>query len=265
MEDGLNIVFHEDVFTAPKDIFQRLEKEITYLPEDQCRILIKNKSVSIPRNIVAFGDSGLTYTFSGLTLSSQPWTPLLLEIKNEIENLLGFSFNFLLINRYENGNDCIGQHKDDESDLDENYPICSLSFGETRTMIFKRPGFPNKNIVLKSNSLLLMNPPTNQLWTHGIPREKNCKGIRINLTFRVMKVNHNGNRKRKQEKDLEESSKKTKKVVSSFYDYFLFKKCIFFIFTHYSNLFFFLMFTIFFSFFRMKPIERKRILWIENI
>lgn len=187
MDYGLNISTYENVFSSPEEIFQKLEREIVYLPDEEARIHIKNKSYRVPRQIAAFGDSDLKYTFSGLTLRSEPWSPLLLEIKNTVEVLTGLEFNFVLVNRYANGDSCIGQHKDDESDLEENSPICSLSFGETRTMVFKRPNHPDQKVELKSNSLLTMHPPTNELWTHGIPRQKKRSGVRVNLTFRRMK------------------------------------------------------------------------------
>ena len=96
-----------------------MENEITYLPEEESQIRINGYSYPISRKIVAFGDSGLSYTFSGLTVNSQSWCPLLLDIKKTVEDLTGFDFNFVLINRYGDGNACIGQHKDDESDLEK--------------------------------------------------------------------------------------------------------------------------------------------------
>jgi len=48
---------------------------------------------------VAYGDDGLTYTFSGVTIPARPWTPLLREIKTRIESVTGKMFNFVLINR----------------------------------------------------------------------------------------------------------------------------------------------------------------------
>lgn len=261
MEDGLNLVIQENVFASPEEIFERLEKEIVYLPEDQCHIKIKGKSYPISRKIVAYGDPDLSYTFSGLTLTSQPWSPLLLEIKQLVENMLGVHLNFVLINRYENGNACIGQHKDDESDLDENSAICSLSFGETRTMVFKRSGYPDKRFQLKTNSLLVMNPPTNQFWTHGIPKQKKQSGVRINLTFRTMKTR---NDKRKHVEN-EGSLKKMKKVlmVSDYYFCTLLYLYIFFllfvlIYTWFIHIFAFFVF-------RIDPCKKKwngMILWI---
>ena len=44
---------------------------------------------------------------------------------------------FVYFQRYKDGNDCIGEHRDDEKDLVEDSPIASLSLGQTRDFIFK--------------------------------------------------------------------------------------------------------------------------------
>ncbi|XP_035229428.1 DNA oxidative demethylase ALKBH2-like [Stegodyphus dumicola] len=119
-----------------------------------------------------------------MSISCQPWTPLLFEIKASVEHLSGANFNFVLINRYKDGNSCIGQHKDNEPSLDSNHPVCSLSLGETRTIVFKRQHFQDYRLELENNSLLILSSPTNELWTHGIPRQKERKGVRVSLTFR---------------------------------------------------------------------------------
>lgn len=204
MEDGLNVVLREDVFAFPEDIFQRLENEIDYLPVEQCKIRVKDKEYPIPRQIVAFGDQDLSCTFSGLTLSSQPWSPFLLEIKNCVENLTGADYNFVIVNRYGDGNACMGQHKDNEPDLEGSVGL--LSFGETRSLIFKRQQCKDKIVELIPNSLIMINSPTNKLWTHGIPRQKKRAGACINLAFRKI----NPSMKRKPVEEIQGNSKKTK-------------------------------------------------------
>lgn len=93
----------------------------------------------------------------------------------------------------------MGEHKDDEKDLVEGAPIASLSLGFTRQFVFrhqstkhkiktKPPDTENIKLDLKSGYLLMMNPPTNKTWYHSLPVRKTVPGVRINLTFRVMKV-----------------------------------------------------------------------------
>lgn len=105
-------------------------------------------------------------------------------------------FNFVLINRYKDGNDYMGEHRDDEKDLDLNAPIASVSFGETRDFVLKhkdnrggrrfRSDLSHVTIALQHGSLLVMHPPTNKCWYHSLPKRKLAKNPRVNLTFRVM-------------------------------------------------------------------------------
>lgn len=39
--------------------------------------------------------------------------------------------------RYRNGSDHIGEHRDNEPDMDENVPIASLSLGQQREFVLK--------------------------------------------------------------------------------------------------------------------------------
>jgi len=87
----------------------------------------------------------------------------------------------------------MGEHKDDEKELDPKSSIASLSLGASRDFVFrhqenKRGGKKHANvkIVLENGSLLLMNSPTNRFWYHSLPKRKTCKSVRINLTFRKM-------------------------------------------------------------------------------
>jgi len=139
--------------------------------------------------------------FSGVTLPAKPWTKLLVAIRNLLASVISHRFNFVLINRYKDGEDHIGEHRDDEKDLVANAPIASLSFGQHRDFIFRHAQARNKatrghlqpelsplSIVLEHGSLLIFNPPTNQHWFHSLPVRKRASNPRINLTFRHMKL-----------------------------------------------------------------------------
>ena len=188
VDSSLHIEFYENVFETPANLFQRLEEEVVYMPAENCKVIVRGKEYAVSRQIAAYGDDNMSYRFSGLTVNCQPWTPLFLEIKNHVENITGARYNFVLVNRYKDGTSYIGQHKDNEPDLEQEQPIASVSFGQNRTMIFKRPKHADQQVELKDNSLLVMRPPTNLLWTHGISAEKQKTGVRLNLTFRRMKT-----------------------------------------------------------------------------
>jgi len=168
--------------------FVKLEDELEYLAGRLARVKVFDKYHNIPRKHAAYGDDGVKYTYSGVTVSAKPWTDTLLLIKSEVERLTASSYNFVLVNRYADGNDRMGFHKDDEKELDLSVPIASLSLGAPRDFVFKyqdpKAGIRNETIVLETGTLLLMEKETNNYWYHGIPKRKKCTEPRLNLTFR---------------------------------------------------------------------------------
>lgn len=146
--------------------------------------LIRGRPCTPNRKMIAFGDSGVCYSFSGATFEAHPWTPLIRELKESVENASGTTYNYVLVNFYPDGHSRIAAHKDDENSLDPETPIPCISLGATRKVIFRRRGYSKKTFILTSGSLYVMNPPTNSYWTHEIPAEVTVKSPRISLTFR---------------------------------------------------------------------------------
>ncbi|GBN01349.1 DNA oxidative demethylase ALKBH2 [Araneus ventricosus] len=195
-EHNLNIVYQRYISKNEADeIFDELE--IEYFPPEMAKMVIYNKKYSVARKVSAYSDKNLTYTFFGNTLPTKPLIPILTKISNEANKFLKeSSFNYVLINRYKDGYDKIGSHKDNDNDMDPDSSIVTFLFGAERTIIFKRPNFDSVKIPLKNGSVLVMYLPTNEFWFHEIPREKNIEDVRISLTFRknlLKKVNVNKN------------------------------------------------------------------------
>ncbi|CAL1262873.1 unnamed protein product [Larinioides sclopetarius] len=185
-ENNLNVVYQQYFSKKEADqIFEEFLREIEYFPSEMTTVVVFNKRYPVPRKVPAYGDKNLTYTFSGNTLSTKPLIPILVKILKEANQFLkDGSFNYILINRYKDGQDKIGSHRDNETDMDPNSSIVSFSFGAERTMSFKRPNFKSDKIPLKYGSILAMNPPRNEFCYYEIPREKRIKDVRISLTFR---------------------------------------------------------------------------------
>lgn len=106
-------------------------------------------------------------------------------------------FNYCLLNHYRNGEEYMGYHADDEATLHPHYPIASVSLGFTRNFDIRsrKKGDAKRSrlyrILLGDGDLLLMFPPMQQYYEHGIPVEKRVAGDRINLTFRRVENNIN--------------------------------------------------------------------------
>lgn len=125
------------------------------------------------------------YTYSGLTLTPTPFSPLVLAIRHAVELASGRRFNSVLLNYYRDGRDSMGMHSDDEAELGPEPAIASVSYGATRTFILKhKRSRQTLKLDLASGSMLLMAGRTQANWTHGINKSVRPLGPRVNLTFR---------------------------------------------------------------------------------
>nr|XP_006640400.1 PREDICTED: DNA oxidative demethylase ALKBH2 [Lepisosteus oculatus]XP_015221734.1 PREDICTED: DNA oxidative demethylase ALKBH2 [Lepisosteus oculatus]XP_015221735.1 PREDICTED: DNA oxidative demethylase ALKBH2 [Lepisosteus oculatus]XP_015221736.1 PREDICTED: DNA oxidative demethylase ALKBH2 [Lepisosteus oculatus] len=175
-------------------LFKKLEEEIEYFSGEKAKVQVFGKFYNIPRKQATYGDPGLMYSFSGVHHLARPWTPVLEYIRDCVTKATGHTFNFVLVNRYRDGGDHMGEHRDDERELDPACPIASVSFGAARDLVFKHqdargrrapaPRIAPVRLELQHGSLLLMNPPTNARWYHSLPVRKRVPLPRVNLTFR---------------------------------------------------------------------------------
>jgi alkylated DNA repair dioxygenase AlkB len=155
-------------------------------PWRQEQVKIWGKSHPQPRLVAWYGDEGKSYTYSGISLSPLPWTPLLMDVRRSVEAVTAARFNSVLLNYYRDHRDSMGFHSDDERELGPTPLIASVSVGEPRTFVFKAKDGSERDykVVLDSGSLLVMRGGTQANWKHGIPKESRPCGPRVNLTFR---------------------------------------------------------------------------------
>jgi alkylated DNA repair dioxygenase AlkB len=85
--------------------------------ESKVRQPFSRDKIAIPRRQTAYGDVGTFYKFTGCVVPARPWIPLLSTLRELLSERTGFAPNFVLINYYRDGHDCIGWHADDEGDL----------------------------------------------------------------------------------------------------------------------------------------------------
>jgi len=205
-KDNLYLLYRDNFIAKDKaDIyFNIFEKKLEYNPQEESFVIVAGKKHNIKRQQVAYGDTGTFYEFSGNVVHAKSWDSddivckLLKSIKKKVEVMSGEKFNFVLINRYNDGNDTIGYHSDDEKDLVEYASIAGVSFGQERDILFKEKNFVPKikspvSLQLDHGSLILMKYPTNGYWKHSIPKRAGAKKPRISLTFRKMNIIPNMN------------------------------------------------------------------------
>jgi alkylated DNA repair dioxygenase AlkB len=189
MPDADVSILHEIEMPLPYDkILQRLmdTAEIKWRQE---AVRVYGKEYQQPRLVALYGDSGMKYDYSGISLHPLPWTDLLREIKRRIEDCTDATFNAVFLNFYRDHNDSMGFHSDDEKELGKNPVIASLTFGATRTFLLKhkfKKELPLVKVPLEAGTVLLMKGATQHNWKHGINKQTTPCGPRVNLTFRTI-------------------------------------------------------------------------------
>ena len=190
------------------ELFQITNGEYIYIPNffgnGECDLFFKTllekinwkqesmnmygKTLDFPRLTAWYGDNDKPYSFSGITLKPETWTPTLLEIKQQIETKAQVLFNSVLLNLYRNGNDSISWHTDAERELGINPIIASVNFGATRKFQLRHNTTKEKiDLNLSHGSLLIMQGELQHYWQHQVPKTKQAVKERINLTFRTIK------------------------------------------------------------------------------
>lgn len=154
----------------------------------QERIRLYGKSIPLPRLTAWHADAGLTYTYSGITVTPDPWSPTLLAVRSAVEAACGATFNSVLLNLYRDGRDSVSWHADDEPAFGPNPVIASVSFGAERRFHLKHKTDPHlrHRMTLAHGSLLRMAGATQHHWLHQVPKDRTTQP-RLNLTFRLVR------------------------------------------------------------------------------
>lgn len=179
-----DIDYIEEFYSAIEaaEVFTALLQSLAWRQDD---IVLFGKKVNIPRLQAWYGDNQLSYRYSNMTLTAQPWTTQLLALKARVSDYCQLDFNAVLANLYRSEKDSVSWHSDDEPEFGAMPNIASLSFGAAREFQLKHKvtGI-KKNMMLHSGSLLVMRGKTQDYWQHCLPKRHRAIAPRINLTFR---------------------------------------------------------------------------------
>jgi len=183
-----DVVLFTEFFSKPdsEKLFAELLNETKWR---QDKMKLYGKEIDLPRQTAWYGDNDKDYTFSGITMNSEPWTPALLDIKAKVESVAGVTFNSVLLNHYRSGSDSISWHTDAERELGKNPVIASVTFGDARRFMLRhmKDNSLKTEVELGHGSLLIMAGETQHFWQHQVPKTKASVESRINLTFRQIK------------------------------------------------------------------------------
>ena len=149
------------------------------VPWEQHSFKFYGKEVPFPRLTKWYGVCD--YKYSGIVNKQEEMLTALKSLVTVIDPKI----NSCLLNLYRNGHDSISEHKDDEKDMDSDFPIYVLSLGCKRSFIIKSDDkiFKDK-IIIKPGSLFIMKPGFQKYFTHELPKEREIVDSRISLTFR---------------------------------------------------------------------------------
>lgn len=166
-----------------------LLQDVSWQTED---ILIFGERRRVPRLVSWHGDPGTAYSYSGTAHEPLPWTPQLLQLRDQVQDLTGHVFNSVLLNLYRNGRDSMGWHADDEPELGRDPAIASVSLGATRRFKLRHRHLPEAAVTLDlaHGDVLLMAGETQHTYVHSVPKTARPMGERINLTWRWVNAPH---------------------------------------------------------------------------
>ncbi|WP_043447593.1 alpha-ketoglutarate-dependent dioxygenase AlkB family protein [Halotalea alkalilenta] len=183
--------------TSTRRLLCSLDEELDW---QRPEITLFGKRHPIPRSQVWMGAPDRRYRYSRTLFTPSPWRADLAELCQRVDaeaKALAASLGWpvpapldsVLINRYQDGDQRMGWHSDDEPELGPDPLIVSLSLGAARVMRFRpRPGTSGEpfDLSLEHGALLVMGPGVQRELQHALPPRKGA-GLRINLTFRAIR------------------------------------------------------------------------------
>ena len=178
-------VFYQRDFLPSKDADHWLnwlqqESNVAWARES---FSIFGRRVTAPRRLAWFGDAGLNYRYTGTDHMAEGWPTALSALRDRVQAVAAQEFNFLLVNRYANGQQYMGWHRDDEAGCAGN--IASLSLGAPRRFRYESEiNGKSEQIDLEHGSLLLFDGRRR----HCLAKTVRPVEERINLTFRLLKL-----------------------------------------------------------------------------
>ena len=197
--EGYVLMFYNALPTKPW--LELLQKEVIF-PETR-PIIVRGVNVPEPRDVAYHSDHGVhPIIYSRITRYGSGWTPNLLLLREFLQSHYcstpflprkpsNPTLNCVLINRYLNGQDSMGEHSDDESFLGSDPFIITVSLGYTRALVWKKKSNQldvNRKVAtlqMKDSSVMIMLGKSIQTqFSHQVPKTKLIVGVRWSLSFR---------------------------------------------------------------------------------
>lgn len=133
------------------------------------------------------------YKFNGHPeLEARPLTTLLTMLLQFINLCLGTNLDSLLVAFYESGEIAVPPHLDNESSIDQNFPIANISIGISRILQMSpangSPCHGEASFTLDDGDLHVMEPSCQETFVHSVPAQPLLNGRRICISARKAKA-----------------------------------------------------------------------------
>lgn len=179
-----------------KKLFDVLDKlEVEY----HKKYIRYNKEFKVPRGQASFTyDESVHYNYPAAG-GSPPNYIMCDELRNiteKVNKILSTNFNTILLNKYMNGDDCIGFHRDNQIGWAPGSGFATLAFGVARDFQIKCDSTKVLTTILhEAGHVIYMPDPMNATHTHSVPKRKGVHECRISLTFREITTGDSGTKK----------------------------------------------------------------------
>lgn len=183
--DKSSLVVHELdhlVIELLNDCVKEVDPQLDYRPE----IKVFNKICNQQRSVGFFSKASEGYKYSNSVMRSKGISPNLEKLLEYVNCKFNSSFNGILVNKYESGEDYISKHSDNEKSLDPAVGVVMLSFGASRKFRIRNKSTGKKEIDVQTcnSTIIQMNGEFQKEFTHEVPIERKIKDARYSFTFR---------------------------------------------------------------------------------
>lgn len=210
-KDDKFVILYENEISHDKShvLFHKLAKFVNEQTKGKAdKVQVMGKTYDEPRLAVYCSKKKSQYSYSNQNKNSVGWLSDLDELVKIAEELCGSQykdrFTRAVINYYRNGDDSVSEHRDRDALFT---PVVSFSFYPNRTdhrsffvkydplqsskqepldygLVSPKKGRIIKSYDLHQGSVLVMPAGTQQLFKHGLKKNKKIKTGRINVTLR---------------------------------------------------------------------------------
>jgi len=183
------IYLYNSFFTPAEstEIFTRLLETMEWNPGSL--VTTEDRTINYSPRTVRYSNPGKPGTYPAGYNEPLPWTDLLLDIKQFVEDRLNLEFNDALVHVTHNMPSSSGWQNDEVSGPEIIPSTGLLSFGVSRNFQVKQKGFPGIMISapLQNGSLLLVSGESRANWLYRFTESSPCGIPGINIIFRKIK------------------------------------------------------------------------------